>query len=342
MSDVSKHRKGWTVPEGLIAAGCIILGSCVVGLGFTGIYITVVPLLETWWHWFSPLYLAVSEGSFAFAYLGWLLLTMRDDPPRRLVAGLLAYLAMFAAASLALCSYASASSFPDLVSHVALCVAFFGAGIFAKVLVHRLTVDPSARAQEVALRDARQYAMDLLRARLGPAWRYRCPSLLRRQVTTGRLCDAVRDDIREKVAAGRSGGWESVIRDWVLGPEGLNLAAQAEEDARRVRESITGPIPVIAPEPLPVVSPAPPGSTPAKTSPRTVTASAVKRANRLGRKATDDDLLDAMREMAAEGRIPTKTRVKDELPVGDERAARLVAAYQREQPVPITRAAAAR
>jgi hypothetical protein len=68
----------------------------------------------------------------------------------------------------------------------------------------------------------------------------------------------------------------------------------------------------------------------------------VRRVNRLGRKATDDDLLTAMREMAAEGRVPTKTRVKDELPVGDERAARLVVLYHQQQPVPISRAAGAR
>ena len=340
MNAMTRHRKGWTIPEGITAAACALLGTGAVILGFTGIYITIVPLLEPWWHWFSPLYLGTGEGSFAFAYLGWLLLTMRDEPPRKLVAGLLAYLGFFAAASLALCAYASAGNFADVLSHVALCIAFFGAGIIAKVLVHRLAADPVRRRTERALADARRYAIDLLRARLGLAWRFRAPSLLRRQVTTGRLCDAVREDVTAKVDEGRTSGWEGAVREWVLGADGLNLAAQAAEDARRAHASITRQAP-----------PAPPAATlpevPASVPPKAITGAspkpsvtAVQRVRRLGgRKATDEDILEAIRELFAAGSAVTKYRVVKELKgphggIAEPRAGKLLAQVQAEHPRP--------
>ena len=70
--------------------------------------------------------------------------------------------------------------------------------------------------------------------------------------------------------------------------------------------------------------------------------SAIRRAQKLGRRAADEDLLAAFRERAADGHEPSATWAKDALPVGADRAKRLVAEYQREQPVPISRAAAAR
>ena len=323
------QRRNWTIPEGIIAAGCTLLGLGALGLGFTGIYITIVPLLEPWWHWFSPLYLGTGEGSFAFAYLGWLLLTMRDDPPRRLVAGLLAYLGFFAAASLALCAYASAGNFANVVSHVALCVAFFGAGIFAKVLVHRLGADPSRRKEESALRDARQYATDLLRARLGPLWRFRCPSLLRRQVTTGRLCDAVREDVTMKVSMGRTSGWEKTVREWVLGPDGLNLAAQAEQDARKAAETIAR---ASVPDQSAAAALAPSGTTVPATAPRqsrTVTGNSARKPSRAAvRKMTGTELADYVATLLDDNPALSRADVMEALHVGRPKAEQALATAQ--------------
>lgn len=237
-----RHRaaaRRWTALECTLALACLALGVAILILGFTGIYLTVVPLLRPWWHWFSPWYLVVGEGSFAFAYLGLLLLEMRDHPPRRTRAFLAGDLAAAAAGSLALMTYAARGSFPDLVSHVVLCLFFFGAGIYAKVLVTRLATDPAKRESEQALADARQYASDLLRARVGWHWRYwGTPSLLRRQVLTGRLPDEVRSAVTAKLAEGQASGWQGAVRAWVLGPDGLSLAVQARADDAAARRSI--------------------------------------------------------------------------------------------------------
>jgi hypothetical protein len=335
-------RKGWTIPQVALGAACGILGAGIAVLGFIDIYLTVTHLLYPMWGAWSWTVILLGEGSFTGAYLGALLLDLRDKPPGRVRVFLAAYLSAFAAGSLLLNLYAGRGSVPGLASHAIVVGAFFGYLFLVKIIVKRLSADVSARALEVALADARQYAIDLLRARLGLLWRFRCPSLLRRQVTTGRLCDAVREDVRSKIAVGRTSGWESAVREWVLGADGLNLAVQAEVASRKAAENITR---VASPLPL---SPAlegtvaPPVVTPAKVSPKTATTSAVKRVNKLGRRATDDDLLDAMREMAAEGRTPSKTRVKAELPVGDVRAGQLVALFEAQQPVPISRASAAR
>jgi hypothetical protein len=341
MNHVAAHRKGWTIAQAALAVACGLLGAGIAVLGFIDIYLTVTHLLYPMWGAWSWTVILLGEGSFTGAYFGALLLDLRDRPPARVRAFLACYLSAFAAGSLLLNLYAGRGSVPGLVSHGIVVGAFFGYLFLVKIIVKRLSADPSARALEVALTDARQYAIDLLRARLGVLWRFRAPSLLRRQVVTGRLCDSVREDVKMKVSLGRGSGWEAPVREWVLGADGLNLGVQAERDARKAREDITRVASPASPSPVLEGTVVPAEGTPRKTSAKTPTVSAVKRVNRLGgRRATDDDLLDAMREMAAEGRTPTKTRVKDELPVGDERAGRLVAAYQREQPVPISRAAA--
>jgi len=59
--------------------------------------------------------------------------------------------------------------------------------------------------------------------------------------------------------------------------------------------------------------------------------SAVKRVRKLGgRKATDEDMLDAMRELAEDGSPVTKTRVVRELPVGEQRAGRLMVRWNND------------
>lgn len=155
-----------------------------------------------------------------------------------------------------------------------------------------------------------------------------------------------REQLRRKTIARLRAGYGTDWRSkadrsvvWQLSA-GIDVEGAAVTTGKALPATSWAPVPAAVPVAAPEASPEPRESTPRKVPAKTVTAPAVKRANKLGRKATDDDLLEAMREMASEGRTPSKTRVKDELPVGDERAARLMAEYQREMPVPISRAAA--
>lgn len=146
-------------------------------------------------------------------------------------------------------------------------------------------------------------------------WRHRLPVTLRYQFSTGLLPEGGKD-------------WQQSIADHVR----KQLRPPAGTPAETSSGHPAGP---------PAGSPAGyPSGQPSRTPRQRQPVSAVKRAQRLGRKAADADLLDAMREMAAEGREPTKTRVIDELPVGKDRADRLVAAYHREMPTPISAAKA--
>lgn len=104
--------------------------------------------------------------------------------------------------------------------------------------MRHLSAEPPT-ALDGALADARRYAMDLLRDRKGIAWRWRpsVPSLLRRQVLTGRLPAVVVAAVRESLPEYGS-PWEPAVREWVLGAEGLNLSAQAEVASRAAAETI--------------------------------------------------------------------------------------------------------
>ena len=265
----ARERQTWTGLESVLAASCTLLAVAILVLGFTAIYITIVPLLQQWWHWFAPLYLVLGEGSFALAFLGWMLLEMRDRLARRTRMVLTAYLAVFAAASLTLMVYASAGSFPDLVSHIGGCAAFFGGGVLAKVLVQRLAKDPEARAREQAADDARQYAIDLLRDRKGVAWRLRVPSLLRRQVATGRLPSAV-----TAATAGGAAEWELAVETWIV--RSLTRGVKVAADEHRERAVITASS---SPSPSPSAEPSAVASAPRQAPRRgTVSDQAAKRA----------------------------------------------------------------
>jgi hypothetical protein len=89
-------------------------------------------------------------------------------------------------------------------------------------------------------------------------------------------------------------------------------------------------VPAAAPPEVPAQNDPEAIEAPPESPPQKAAVSAVKRVTRLGRKATDEDLLEAMRELAADSTPVTKTRIVRELPVGEPRAERLMARWNDE------------
>lgn len=330
----AKHARpaGWNALLIALITAAVILSPAFFIVMFRTVTALVRPSFGIW-AWTVPV---ATEGSFLILYGLDILLEWARKPK-----GWLRWTPYpFAAASLALNVWAYLGSPPGMIGHAVITVAFFIPVIAAESAVRDLAVSGEELALRAAVADARQYAADLCRDRRGRMWRWRVPVLLRTQVLTGRLPDEVTQAITALLAEDRTSGWQAAVRGWVLGADGLALSVQADVSSRRVTEDITGELPAVSPAPLP----APPaGAAPSPVPaprPGRVPVPAVRRAQRLGRKATDDDIMDAMREMAAEGREPTRTRVVKELPVGHERAGVLIARWKAEQPVPIGRAAA--
>ena len=246
--------QGWTFPQAVLAAACIVIGTGIAAFGFIDLYLTITHLIAPWWGSWAWTVILLGEGAALGAYLASLLALLRlVSVPRALAVFLGGYLALFAAGSLTLMLYAGRVSAPDLVSHAIVPVSFFGYLLLAKVLVRHLSAAPPT-ALDGARADARRYAMDLLRDRKGITWRWRpsVPSLLRRQVFSGRfpatVAAAVRESLREYGEP-----WEPAVRSWVLGAEGLNLTARAEADAQKAASAIASEAPVA----VPVGTPAP-------------------------------------------------------------------------------------
>lgn len=338
MSDViaSHAREAWTGAQMVLGTACTVLGIAIAFFGFTDIYLSVTHLLAAWWGAWAWTVILLGEGSGIGSYLGWLLLDLRDSPPRRVRAFLAAYLAGFAGVSLALMLYAGRAAVPDLLSHALIVAAFYGYLVFAKVLVRRLSADPAAREAEQALADARRYAMDLLRDRKGALWRWRpsVPSLLRRQVLTGRLPAAVLTAVRESL---REYGqpWEETVREWVLGPAGLNLSAQAEMASQKAAETIRQEVPEGVPQTVPE---APSGTVPEAVSgpsrsaspgaPRKPSPSAVKR-------MSGADLAPYVGTLLEGDPGLTKAAVMKALRVGEPKAAEALRIARRNMPTPL-------
>ena len=336
VNDSPKHArpKGWKVLRRSLIAGALVLSPAFFIVMFRTVTALVRPSFGVW-AWTVPV---ATEGCFLLLYGLDILLEWARKPK-----GWLRFTPYpFAAASLVLNVWADKDSLGGMLGHAIVTVAFFLPVIAAESAVRDLAVTDAEMRMRGAVADARQYAIDLCRSRRGRLWRWRIPVLLRTQILTGRLPDEVRDAITEMLGNGRTSGWQAPVRTWVLGPDGLNLSVQAETDSRRAAQDIARTAPQAQAEPSPETVTAPPSASSPRSPARTVPVSAIRRAQKLGRRAADEDLLAAFRERAADGHEPSATWAKDALPVGADRAKRLVAEYQREQPVPISRAAAAR
>jgi hypothetical protein len=343
MNGMANHaRKAWTGAEMILGTAVMLLGFAIAVLGFLDIYLSITHLLHPIWGDWSWTVIVLGEGSFAGCYLGWLLLVLRDRLPARVRVFLVAYLAVFASGSLVLMTYAGRGSLPGIASHVIVVAAFYGFLLFVKVLIHRLSADPAERAFEEELADARQHAIDLVRDRCGIFWRFTAPRLLRRQITSGRFPHAVMAAVRDSLKEyGQS--WEPAVGTWIA--DGLAVRVKAETRAETVHQDITrkaaealarqAPPAAVGAPPAEPIQDAPqdsPRTASADTSPKPL-AGAVQRARRKGgRKVTDDEVREAIRELYADGKPVTKYRVMKELPVGDDRAGRLLAEVQDERP----------
>lgn len=343
MSPVANHaRKAWTGAEMVLGTAVTLLGFAIAVLGFLDIYLSITHLLHPIWGDWSWTVIVLGEGSFAGCYLGWLLLVLRDRLPARIRVFLVAYLSVFAAGSLVLMIYAGRSSLPGIASHVIVVAAFYGFLLFVKVLIHRLSADPAARVLEEELADARQHAIDLVRDRCGIFWRFTAPRLLRRQITSGRFPHAVLAAVRDSLTE-YGPSWEPAVGTWIA--DGLAVRVKAETRAETVHQDITRKASeALARQAPPAAIEAPPAGTvqdapqdasqkASADAPQKPAAGAVQRARRKGgRKVTDDDIRDGIRELYADGKPVTKYRVMKELPVGDERAGRLLTEVQAERP----------
>lgn len=331
-------RKDWTAAQAALAIACATLGLAIGILGFLDIYLSVTHLLHPIWGDWSWTVIVLGEGSFAGCYLGWLLLVLRDRLPVRIRVFLVAYLSAFAAGSLVLNLYAGWGSVPGIASHAIVVGAFFGYLLFVKVLIHRLSADPAARALEEELADARQHAIDLVRDRCGMFWRLTAPRLLRRQITSGRfphaVLSAVRDSLKEY-----GDSWEPAVGTWVADALAVRVKAETRAETvhqditRRASEAMARTAPQRAPEaPAGDATQAPPqGATgrgheaPAQDRPR-------KRPKPRPRAMSDDDLKPYVRDaLAANPEAPLKD-IQKATGTGPDRARRLRTEVQAERP----------
>jgi hypothetical protein len=229
MSDMTSHARGtrpaaWRVLRAVIIAA----GALLAPLFFADMFLTVTSLVRPsfgWWAWTVP---AATEGSFIVLYLLDLLLQWAGKP----MGWLRAAPYPFAGASLLLNVYASRGSLPGMTGHGVVTVAFFLPLLAGEAAVRSLSRSEDDIVLAAALADARQHAIDLCRDRRGRLWRWQVPVLLRRQVLAGRLPDEVRTEVTVRAGAGRTSGWEAVVRTWVLRELNLPaLAAKADSEA---------------------------------------------------------------------------------------------------------------
>jgi hypothetical protein len=344
------HRKGWTGGEIILAGVYMLLCPLVGFFAFVEIYQTVTHLVHVWfgdWAWIVP---AAAEGLFTGLYAGWLLLELKDKPrpPRPVRFMLTGFTAACMAGSYWLNIASAHGVVDDAVAHVIVVTAFFGVLIVGKVLVRRLKVTPAERAMETAREDARQYAIDLVRAVRGRWWRYRedVPSLLKGQIRNGRLPDAVIEDIKLKVSIGRTSGWQETVRGWVFGPDGLGLAALAAEASRIALSDITrsaagndlADTAAVTLASTPVVTPELPPVPPADSS-RSASRSASARSRVVPSKASDEDLAELVLPLFADGSEVTKYRIikavreasGGKAGIGDKRAGEILELARRKR-----------
>lgn len=342
MTGMPTHRKGWTASESALAVIYALLCPLIGVFAFVEIYQTVTHLVHPWfgdWAWIVP---ASAEGMFTALYIGWVLLELRDDPPRRVRYLTAGFLAACGLGSYWLNIYAAHGVVPSAVAHGVVVTAFFGVLIFGKVLLRRLNVTPSQRAMEGAMGDARQYAIDLVRAEKGLLWRWRgdIPSLLRRYILTGRLSHEVREAVRLAVSIGRTSGWEAAVREWVFGPDGLSLATLARETSRMAVSDIARQARGSEPEPelgaspaaenVPEAAPQARSQARPKRVPEHASKAALKLAPGLARGMSPDKVAEHVIAMIEEYGDASVNRVKKDLCVGTEKATAALEIAKRE------------
>ncbi|HET9893645.1 MAG TPA: winged helix-turn-helix domain-containing protein [Streptosporangiaceae bacterium] len=197
---------------------------------FAVMYSTVTRVVRQSFGWEAPAVPLASEGAFAIMFLLGVYLHLVRKPM-----GWLRWTPYpFVAASLALNVWAYLDSLPGIIGHTVVTAAFFLPVIAAEAAVRSVSADDGEGRRRAELRNACRYARDLLRDARGRWWRWKVPSLLRAQVTSGQLPAAV--------MAALDGGppeWEPAVRKFVI--SGLIAGAWMRTEEDRERRRITAP-----------------------------------------------------------------------------------------------------
>lgn len=333
-----RHAARWTGFQVTLAVLAAVFAVAITPLFFASMFAAVWDLLQSSdygsWPWIVPL---ATEGCFMVLFLLDVVTVLRRKPRGRLRSA--PYL--FAAGSLVLNFLAGHGHAAAITGHVMVTLAFFVTVIEGEEAVRKLAVtDRDARIAEV-MADARRYAIDVVRDRKGRLWRWRVPVLLRRDITSGRLCDEVRQAVEMAVSVGRSSGWRGPVLEWVVRELRLpDEAEAADAEARRAiaenaPRSDTGSVPEIAAEVTPVVSPEVTTEATSKVTP--------KRSRVVPSKASDDELAELVLPLFEDGSEVTKYRViktvreaaGGKAAIGDKRAGDILELARRKRVVPI-------
>lgn len=308
-----KHARprGWVRLCRFVIVGAVILSP----VFFIVMYLSVTDLVRPSFHdwaWAVPV---ATEGCFTLLYCLDLLLTWAGKPMGWL--RLTPY--PFAAASLWLNIYSAHGDLPGMVGHGVVTVAFFLPLIAGEAAVRRLAVSEDEAKLSLAMADARQHAIDLCRDAKGTWWRQRIPSLLRRQILSGRLPDEVRSDVTLKVGAGRTSGWEDTVRTWVFRELAITVTAQVASRkavASITSEGATEPPSAPPAEQAPEAPAEPAPEAPSKARPRTP-------AKPRPRAMDDDALMEFVHPLFDGGDVPSVGAVVRVTGCGSPRAKRL-------------------
>jgi hypothetical protein len=325
MDDMPKHSRpaGWIRLRRSLIIGAVILAPVFFAVMFVSVTDFVRPSFQGL-AWSVPV---ATEGCFALLYgldllllwagkpMGWLRITPYP----------------FAAISLWL-NVASANGYvPGMVGHGAVTAAFFLPVIAFEAAVRRLAVTDT----DTAMADARTYAVDLCRSERGIFWRYRVPSLLRRQILSGRLPDEVRSDVSLKVSVGRTSGWESVVREWVM--RELHITEQAQAASRKAvrdiaRTEAETTLPAAVEPPSPAAA-EPASDTPAETQPETGPKPLPRLTAKRSRTMTPDALAPWVSALLDDDPAVSLNRVIAELHVGRDKASEALRLAKRNRTV---------
>lgn len=310
-----RHAARWTFPQAALATVAAVFAVAVTPLFFASMFMTVLDLLRSSpygaWPWVVPL---AAEGCFTALFLMDVVIVLRRKPRGRLRSAPW----LFAAGSLVLNFLAGHGNPASVTGHVMVTLAFFFTVIEGEEAVRKLAVaDRDARIAEI-MADARRYAIDVVRDRRGRLWRWRVPVLLRRDITSGRLCDEVRQAVELAVSVGRSSGWRGPVLEWVT--KELRLPDEAAAADRKALEQITrsepeaplGVIPETVSEDNPKALPRQASKAPAKP--------ALKLTPGRARSMTPEQVaghVEAMLEEYGDVGVP---RIKKDLHVGGDKA----------------------
>ena len=229
-----KHARELSDGQHRLALIITVTACALAPVFFAVMFESVVHLLgpSFWWAWAVPV---ATEASFVILFMLDVLLEWCGKPM-----GWLRWAPYpFAAASLWLNVYSAKGDTAAMVGHGVVTVAFFLPLLAAKAAVRKLSVsdeDVKVGAEHAA---ARRYAMDLVRAQKGIAWRWRIPSLLRTQIVRGRFPAHVMTAVNDGAVFGGAAKWEAAVEQLVTDglTQRVRMTAAVKRQERQIEAS---------------------------------------------------------------------------------------------------------